>query len=113
MNSISQSVSVSRTIGFMTNSEMGDSLSNVSLDDDEDETSSRVRESLKRELKMIQVAKKDLKVKRRSVAPQGSSSIHTNNTKSSHTIMHQQQNDELFEEISSVKQKLFEKNCRI
>lgn len=56
----------------MTNSEMGDSLSNVSLDDpDEDETSSRVRESLKRELKMIQVAKKDLKVKRRSVAPQG------------------------------------------
>ena len=91
---------------------MGDSLSNVSLDDpDEDETSSRVRESLKRELKMIQVAKKDLKVKRRSVAPQGSS-IHTNNTKSSHTIMHQQ-NDELFEEMSSVKQKLFEKNCRI
>ena len=28
--------------------------------------------------------------------------------------MHQQQqNDELFEEMSSVKQKLFEKNCRI
>ena len=36
----------------MTNSEMGDSLSNVSLDND-DETSSRVRESLKRELKLI------------------------------------------------------------
>ena len=76
MNSICQSVSVSRTIGFMSNSEMGDSLSNVSLDDgDEDETSSRVRESLKRELKMIQVAKKDLKVKRRSVAPGGSNTI--------------------------------------
>ena len=91
----------------MTHSEMGESLSHVSLDDDEDETSSRVRESLKRELKQIQMAKKDLKVKRRSVAPATISQ-----TKSSHTIMHQQ-NEELYEEMSSVKQKLFEKNCRI
>ena len=52
MNSISQSVSISRTSGFMTHSEMGESLSNVSLDDD-DETTSQVRESLKRELKLI------------------------------------------------------------
>ena len=54
MNSISQSVSISRTSGFMTHSEMGESLSNISLDDpDEDESTSRVRESLKRELKLI------------------------------------------------------------
>ena len=99
----------------MTNSEMGDSLSNVSLDDpDDDENSSRVRESLKRELKLIQVAKKDLKVKRRSMAPSSSNGGVTisSHAKSSHTIMHQQ-NEELYEEMSSVKQKLFEKNCRI
>ena len=36
----------------MTHSEIGESLSNVSLDDD-DETTSQVRESLKRELKLI------------------------------------------------------------
>ena len=52
MNSISQSVSISRTSGFMTQSDVGDSLSHVSLDD-EDETTSQVRESLKRELKLI------------------------------------------------------------
>ena len=52
---------------------MGDSLSHVSLDESDDETTSQVRESLKRELKLIQVAKKDLKVKRRSVAPQPTS----------------------------------------
>ena len=84
MNSISQSVSISRTSGFMTHSEMGESLSHVSLDEDEDETTSQVRESLKKELKLIQVAKKDLKVKRRSVAPSG----HSTHAKSSHTIMH-------------------------
>lgn len=56
-NSIAQSVSISRTIGF--HSEMGDSLSSCqgddasSLYDDDDETSSRIRESLKRELKLI------------------------------------------------------------
>ena len=53
MNSICQSVSISRTSGFMTNSEMGDSLSNVSLDDPDDERTSQVRESLKRELKLL------------------------------------------------------------
>ena len=36
----------------MTQSDIGDSLSHVSLDD-EDETTSQVRESLKRELKLI------------------------------------------------------------
>ena len=40
MNSISQSVSISRTSGFMTHSDMGESLSHVSLDEDEDETTS-------------------------------------------------------------------------
>jgi len=84
-------------------------LSHVSLDDDDDETSSRVRESLKRELKLIQVAKKDLKVKRRSGQPPAGQQTHT---KSSHTIVHQQ-NEEILEEMSSLKQKLFEKNCRI
>ena len=69
MNSISQSVSITRTSGFITHSEMGDSLSQISLNDDEDETTSQVRESLKRELKLIQVAKKDLKVKRKNGAP--------------------------------------------
>lgn len=37
----------------MTHSEMGESLSHVSLDEDEDETTSQVRESLKKELKLI------------------------------------------------------------
>ena len=78
---------------------MGESLSNVSLDD-EDETTSQVRESLKKELKLIQVAKKGLKVKRRSVAPSAQVGSHA---KSSHTIM-QNQNEELYEEMSSVKQ---------
>jgi len=57
-SSISQSVSCSRTSGFMTHSECGDSLSNASAsltrnDEDDDERSSRIRESLKRELKQI------------------------------------------------------------
>ena len=52
----------------MTNSEMGDSLSNMSLDGlDGDEATSQVRESLKRELKLIQHAKKDLKVRKKSI----------------------------------------------
>ena len=54
------------------------------------------------------MAKKDLKVRKRSVAG-GPQSTHA---KSSHTIMHQQ-NEELYEEMSSVKQQIFEKNCRI
>jgi len=54
MNSICQSVTISRTSGFITNSEMGDSLSIVSLDDpDGDDGTSQVRESLKKELKLI------------------------------------------------------------
>ena len=57
------------------------------------------------------MAKKDLKVKRKSVASAANAGGQSH-AKSSHTIMHQQ-NDELFEELSSVKQKLFEKNCRI
>ena len=52
---------------------MGDSLSNASASltnnneeyDSDDEKTSQVRESLKRELKLIQVAKADLKVKRK------------------------------------------------
>ena len=55
------------------------------------------------------MAKKDLRVKRKSVAGPSNQSTHA---KSSHTIMHQQ-NEELYEEMSSVKQQMFEKNCRI
>ena len=56
---------------------------------------------------MIQVAKADLKVKRR-----------VKNVQSSHTIVNQPpseagDNDELYDELSTMKQKLFEKNCRI
>ena len=51
-------------------------------------------------------------MKRRSVAPGGANTAQSQHAKSSHTIMHQQ-NEELYEEMSSVKQKLFEKNCRI
>ena len=56
---------------------------------------------------MIQVAKADLKVKRK-----------VKNVQSSHTITNGPpsdagDNNELFEEISTMKQKLFEKNCRI
>ena len=67
---------------------MGDSLSQASaslnrldIDDDIDETSSRIRESLKQELKLIQVAKKDLKVKKK---------VDNSHAKSSHTIVHNQ-----------------------
>jgi len=66
----SVSVSITRSNGYITNSEIGDSLSNASLpntvenDDEDDETTSRIRESLKRELKLIQNAKKDLKIKK-------------------------------------------------
>ena len=114
INCNSQSVSISRTSGFITHSEIGDSISNNSaslqrLDDNDydDEKTSQVRESLKRELKMIQVAKADLKVKRK-----------VKNVQSSHTITNGPpseagDNNELFEEISTMKQKLFEKNCRI
>ena len=57
---------------------------------------------------MIQVAKADLKVKRK-----------IKNVHSSHTIVNQQEpsesgnNDSLYDELSTMKQKLFEKNCRI
>lgn len=63
---------------------MGDSLSNASASltnnneyDSDDEKTSQVRESLKRELKLIQVAKADLKVKRKV----------KNHVQSSHTIV--------------------------
>jgi len=91
---------------------MGDSLSNASASltnnvedgDSDDEKTSQVRESLKRELKLIQVAKADLKVGKRK----------KNHIQSSHTIVNQPSgNEELYEEVSSMKQKLFEKNCRI
>ena len=57
------------------------------------------------------MAKKDLKVRRRSVAGNNNATI-SSHAKSSHTIMHQH-NEELHEEMSSMKEKLFEKNCRI
>lgn len=65
---------------------MGDSLSNASASlnrlDEDDENSSRIRESLKKELKLIQNAKKDLKVKR----VRDTDGSHA---RSSHTIVHQ------------------------
>lgn len=52
------SISCSRTSSCMTQSECGDSLSNASVsltrdEETDDERSSRIRESLKRELKQI------------------------------------------------------------
>ena len=60
------------------------------------------------------MAKKDLKVRKRSVVSSTSGTAVGNGktTQSSATLMHER-NDEIFEEMSSVKQKLFEKNCRV
>ena len=60
---VANSVSISRGSGF-TGSECSDSISGSLNFEEDDENSSRIRESLKRELKLIQVAKADLKVKR-------------------------------------------------
>ena len=57
-SSICQSVSITRSEAY-AHSDIGDSLSNASAslnrldEDDIDETSSRIRESLKKELKLI------------------------------------------------------------
>ena len=87
-SSICQSVSISRSSAF-AHSDMGDSISNASLnrlDEDDDETSSRIRESLKKELKLIQVAKKDLKTNKKA--------FDTSHARSSHTIVHNNGQDE-------------------
>ena len=62
---------------------MGDSISNASASltnntyepDSDDEKTSQVRESLKRELKLIQVAKADLKVRKKKPHIQSSATI--------------------------------------
>ena len=116
------SVSISRTSDFTicTGSQIGDSLSNASLqqpDDDDDETASRIRESLKKELKMIQVAKADLKIKRKrkrsGVAHSTTSSLMARERDDSSSCRASSVTGDFMDQITSLKQKVVEKNMRI
>ena len=90
---------------------IGDSLSNAS---DDDETASRIRESLKKELKMIQVAKADLKIKRKrkrsGVAHSTTSSLIRDDSSSCRASS---VTGDFMDQITSLKQKVVEKNMRI